>query len=109
MRRSVVVLPQPEGPSKVTNWLSAMSSSRSATAASARSPAPKRFDKPRIVIPAISSPCPMGGIAARQDAAAPDLGGEPNRRADDDHVAHGERRDRLHITRFAKIVAFHPR
>src|SRR5260370_17904982 len=99
MRRSVVVLPQPEGPSKVTNWLSAMSSSRSATAASARSPAPKRFDKPRIVIPAISSPCPMGGIAARQDAAAADLGGDPNRRADDDHVDHAQPRHPPPLTR----------
>src|SRR5580704_10282576 len=110
MRRKVVVLPQPEGPSKVTNWLSLMSRSRSATAASAPSPAPKRFDNPLIVIPAIwvlpaaSLSCPRGGFAAPQDPAAADLGSEPDRRADDDHVDHGERRHRLDIAGLVEIV-----
>src|ERR1700738_1451851 len=111
MRRNVVVLPQPEGPSKVTNWLSLMSRSRSATAASAPSPAPKRFDNPLIVIPAIwscpyaaVSSCPRGGFAAPQDPAAADLGGEPDRRADDDHVDHGECRYRLDIAGLVEIV-----
>src|SRR5258708_37477253 len=111
MRRNVVVLPQPEGPSKVTNWLSLMSRSRSATAASAPAPAPKRFDNPLIVIPAIEvlpvtslSSCARGGFAAPQDPAAADLGGEPDRRADDDHVDHGERRHRLDIAGFVEIV-----
>src|ERR1700676_1840992 len=112
MRRSVVVLPQPEGPSKVTNWLSLMSRSRSATAASSPSRAPKRFDNPLILIPAIYaparlSPSPMGGIPARQDTAAADLGGEPNRRTDDDRIDHGEGRDGLDIAGFVKIIDRH--
>src|SRR5262249_6168415 len=167
--RSVVVLPQPLGPRSVTNWLSLMSRSRSDTAATSLSPAPKRFDSPLMVMPAISSSYPVrsappkartrasltryGGAlqtwdrpklrvlyapgpalhrfapralhaaphagnesefvllscgrslasAARRDPAAPDPVGEPDGGADDRHVDHGERSERLGAASLVEI------
>ena len=43
---SVVVLPQPEGPTKVKNSRSPISSDRSRTASTERAPRPNRFCRP---------------------------------------------------------------
>src|SRR5579871_5614948 len=56
MRRKVVVLPQPEGPRSVTNWLSAISSDRSVTAATSVSAAAKCLERFLMVMAAIGSP-----------------------------------------------------
>src|SRR5262245_36014367 len=73
IRRTVVVLPQPEGPSNVTNELSLSSRLTSETAATSAF-APKFFDNPRIVIPAITLPYQLlTGAASREETERPPI------------------------------------
>ena len=89
-----------------------MSRSTSATAATSPSRASKLFDRPRIVIPAITldpvdaaAQLVAGAVSARAPTrAAADPVGEPDRDADDHHVDDRERRDRLDIAGLIEIV-----
>src|SRR5467141_1918537 len=65
----VVVLPQPEGPTKVKNSRSPISSERSRTACTSRAPRPKRLSRPSSRTEnAIGTPLPRRPQAAQQVA-----------------------------------------
>src|SRR4029453_16800189 len=110
IRRSSVVLPQPLGPSSVTNSRSPISRLRSRTAVTA----PKRLVTRSIWIPATPSssaraePPSLGHrppLAARDaGVAAAEARGEHERRGDDQHGHDGERRDRPQRPGLVEIV-----
>src|SRR5216683_884469 len=67
--RRVVVLPQPEGPTKVKNSRSPISSDRSRTACTERAPRPNRLSRPSSRTEnAMQAPLARGPQAAQQVA-----------------------------------------
>src|SRR5258705_4086243 len=106
IRRSRVVLPQPLGPSSVTNsWSSTCRlSARTATVS------PNRLVTRSMAIAAIRPPpsTSLGDAGALDrrtlQSAAAEAGGERDRRGDDDHCHDGKRGHRLQRAGLVEVV-----